>query len=65
MRLKKSKKERESLYQLALSELNTLSKENINIINTHLFHLKVNEDFVINSLNDVEELVSYVNQHDN
>lgn len=57
--------ERESWYQMALERLNIPSTENLNIIVTHLFHLKVNKDFVINSFNELEELVSYINQHDN
>lgn len=65
MRLKDNTTERKSWYQMALKKLNMPSKENLNIIITHLFHLKVNEDFVINSFCELEELVSYINQHDN
>ncbi|WP_209319734.1 hypothetical protein [Ancylomarina longa] len=64
MNLIKSSKKREGLYQIALSKLRTHSKENINIIIKHLFHLKVNEDFVINSSKEVEELVEYINDNE-
>lgn len=65
MNSKDNTKEREGLFQIALSKLEIASKENLNIIISHLFHLKVNDDFVINSPREVEELVTYINKHEN
>ena len=64
MKLEKNRLKREDLFQFALKKLNHSSFENCKIIETHLFRLKVNEDYVLNSLKDVEELVNFLNQHE-
>jgi hypothetical protein len=55
---------RDALFQLALSKLYNCSDENVNILVNHLFHLKVNDDFVINSERQVEDLVAYINENE-
>jgi len=56
-------KERESLYQFGLAKLCVASQENISMLVNHLFRLKVNDDYVINSDWEVEELVDYINDN--
>ena len=64
MKIEKKSLKREDLFQFALKKLNHSSFENCKVIETHLFRLKVNEDYVINSLRDVEELVTFLNHHE-
>lgn len=55
--------DREKLYQFGLHKLGTTSQENISILKNHLFRLKVNNDYVINSFSEVEELVQFLNNN--
>lgn len=52
--------DREKLYQFGLNKLGTTSQENIVVLRNHLFRLKVNDDYVINSFSEVEELVQFL-----
>ncbi|MDM8160503.1 hypothetical protein QUH73_11815 [Labilibaculum sp. K2S] len=53
--------DRDKLYQFGITKLGKTSRENIKILENHLFHLKMNEDYVINSYKEVEELVQFLN----
>lgn len=53
--------DRESLYQYGVAKLMNPSGENKNILINHLFRLKVNEDYVINTCDEVDELIQYLN----
>lgn len=59
-----TKQDRETLFQFGIAKLGVVSRENINVLENHLFRLKVNDDFVINSYNEVEELVQYLNDNE-
>ncbi|WP_127343992.1 hypothetical protein [Ancylomarina longa] len=62
--MRNTKTDREFLYQYGLVKLVVLSDENIKILKNHLFHLKLNQDFIINTYNDVDELVSFINRNE-
>ena len=64
MKIEKNKLNREDLFKFALQKLNNSSSENINVLENHLFRLKVNEDYVIDSLQDVDDLVQFLNCHE-
>lgn len=55
-----SHQDREKLYQFGIAKLGKTSQENLKILENHLFRLKVNEDYVINSYQEVEELVQFI-----
>lgn len=61
---KNSRQDRNSLFQFGLAKLGNSSQENIKILENHLFRLKVNEEFIINSYREVEELVQYLNENE-
>ena len=54
-------KDRDSLYNEAIKNLENPSKTNLQIIRTHLFRLKVNDDYVINTKKEIDDLVSFIN----
>ena len=56
-------KDRDLLYNEALKNLENPSKDNVQIIKTHLFRLKVNDEYVINSKEQVDDLVSFINSN--
>ncbi|MBN2595804.1 MAG: hypothetical protein JXR82_03360 [Marinifilaceae bacterium] len=58
------RQDREELYQFGITKLGNTSQENIKILENHLFHLKLNEDYVINSYKEVEELVQFINSNE-
>jgi len=58
-----NKQDRETLYQFGIARLGTASQENIKILENHLFRLKMNDDYVINSYSEVEELVQFLNNN--
>ena len=64
MSLKNISEDRENLYQFGLTKLVKPSQENIKILVNHLFRLKVNDDYVINSCHEVEDLVEYINSNE-
>ncbi|WP_421918444.1 hypothetical protein [Marinifilum sp.] len=53
--------DRNALYSEAIKILDYPSKNNIQILKTHLFLLKVNDDYVINSSEPIDDLVSFIN----
>jgi hypothetical protein len=55
--------DRQKLYQFGLNKLGVTSQENIVVLKNHLFRLKVNDDYVINSFSEVEELVEFLNNN--
>jgi hypothetical protein len=59
-----TKQDREILFKFGLAKLGIASQENIKVLENHLFRLKVNEEFVINSYKEVEELVQYLNDNE-
>jgi hypothetical protein len=59
-----TKQDRETLFQFGIAKLGIASLENIKVLENHLFRLKVNEEFVINSYKEVEELVQYLNDNE-
>jgi hypothetical protein len=59
-----TKQDREALFQFGIAKLGIASKENSKVLENHLFRLKVNEEFVINSYKEVEELVQYLNDNE-
>lgn len=61
MKIEKNRLKREELFQFALDQLRNSSSENVSFLKNHLFRLKVNEDYVINSLQEVDELVQFLN----
>ncbi len=64
MKIEKNKLSREDLFKFALQKLNNSSSENINVLENHLFRLKVSEDYVIDSFQDVDDLVQFLNCHE-
>ncbi|WP_282014469.1 hypothetical protein [Marinifilum flexuosum] len=54
-------KDRDVLYKEAIKDLENPSKNNMQIIKTHLFCLKVNNDYVINTKEQINDLVSFIN----
>jgi hypothetical protein len=60
-----SSDERERLLNFGLSKLKRPTYMNTRILINHLFHLKLNEDFVINTIDQVESLVEYINSNVN
>ncbi len=64
MIVKSSNQERDTLFQFGLSKLGNASRENIKVLENHLFRLKVNEDYVINSYKEVEDLVQFLNHNE-
>jgi hypothetical protein len=54
-------KDRDMLYNEAIKKLENPSEINIQIIKTHLYLLKVNDDYVINTKEQINELVSFIN----
>ena len=57
------KNQRNNLYQFALSKLIEQTNDNLRLLENHLYRLKVNQDYVITTENEIEELVEYINQH--
>ncbi|MPQ46060.1 hypothetical protein GCQ56_03475 [Marinifilum sp. N1E240] len=57
------KDQRNNLYQFALSKLIEQTNDNLRLLENHLYRLKVNQDYVITTENEIEELVEYINQH--
>ena len=57
------KNQRNNLYQFALSKLIEQTNDNLRLLENHLYKLKVNQDYVITTENEIEELVEYINQH--
>jgi hypothetical protein len=53
--------DRDLLYKEAIKSLENPSKTNMQIIKTHLFCLKVNDDYVINTREQINDLVTYIN----
>ena len=64
MKAENSNQDREALYQFGIAKLGTVSLENIKILENHLFRLKLNEDYVINSYQEVEELVQFITNNE-
>lgn len=58
-----TKQDRETLFKFGIAKLSNASQENIRILENHLFRLKMNEDYVINSYLEVEELVQFLNNN--
>jgi|GEM_PF-1889058 hypothetical protein len=58
------KNQRNNLYQFALSKLIEQTNDNLRLLENHLYKLKVNQDYVITTENEIEELVEYINQHE-
>ena len=58
------KNQRNNLYQFALSKLIEQTNDNLRLLENHLYRLKVNQDYVITTENEIEELVEYINQHE-
>lgn len=54
---------RELLYQIAFKKLSNPNFRNLQVIKHHLFRLKVNDDFVINSKQEIEDLVVFINNN--
>ncbi|NOU59410.1 hypothetical protein [Marinifilum caeruleilacunae] len=54
-------KDRDSLYNEAVKSLDNPSKNNVHIIKTHLFRLKVNNEYVINTKEQLDDLVTFIN----
>lgn len=54
-------KDRDLLYEEAIRSLKNPSKTNMQIIKTHLFCLKVNNDYVINTKEQINDLVTFIN----
>ncbi|PKQ65464.1 hypothetical protein BZG02_00200 [Labilibaculum filiforme] len=63
MKVAKSHQDRERLYRFGIGKLGNTSPENIKMLENHLFHLKMNEDYVINSFEEVSELVQFLNNN--
>ncbi|PXX99157.1 hypothetical protein DF185_14870 [Marinifilum breve] len=53
--------DRDLLYKEAIKSLENPSKSNRQIIETHLFRLKVNNDYVINTKEQINDLVTFIN----
>lgn len=64
MMLAASYQYRVKLYQFGIIKLGNASQENSKVLENHLFHLKMNEDYVINSYKEVEELVQFINNNE-
>jgi hypothetical protein len=54
-------KDRDTLYNEAIKKLDHPSENNLQIIKTHLFRLKVNNEYVINTKEQVDDLVTFIN----
>lgn len=54
-------KDRDSLYKDAIKNLINPSRANLQIIKTHLFYLKVNNDYVINTKEQIDDLITFIN----
>ena len=52
---------RKALYQYGLSKLEMPSDMNLSILRNHLFLLKMNTDYVINSKQEVDDLITFLN----
>ncbi|MBL4559448.1 MAG: hypothetical protein JKX79_00545 [Labilibaculum sp.] len=52
------------MFKFGIAKLGIASQENSNVLEKHLFRLKVNEEFVINSYKEVEDLLQYLNDDD-
>ncbi len=64
MKALNSKQDREAMFKFGLAKLNLASQENSKVLENHLFRLKVNEDYVINSYIEVEDLVQFLNDNE-
>ena len=54
---------RKAMYAYAYSKLKCPSVENKQILRSHLFHLKVNSDYVINSKYELDALLKFINKN--
>ncbi|TKG91915.1 hypothetical protein EYV94_20080 [Puteibacter caeruleilacunae] len=55
--------ERNSLFSFAVSKLEAPTMANKKMLSYHIFNLKMNDDFVVKSEQEVEELIEYINNH--
>lgn len=59
-----TKQDRETVFKFGIAKLGIATQENSKVVEKHLFRLKVNEEFVINSYKEVEDLLQYLNDDD-
>lgn len=51
------------LYDVAIKCLAKVSQANIHLVKIHVFKLKVNDEFVITSKEQIKDLVSFINRN--
>lgn len=55
--------DRNLLFELGLQKLKNSSIESRNMLQYHIYHLKVSDEYVIKETNDVEELVECLDSY--
>ncbi|MCL3780523.1 hypothetical protein EMN47_09015 [Prolixibacteraceae bacterium JC049] len=59
----REKVDRNILFELGLEKLKNSSKENKNMLQYHIYHLKVSDEYVIKGKREVEELVECLDSY--